>query len=93
MYIIRLDSMCNRRCWESWNARGGHLPESQWNRAARSGWDELAIVKEVNNFYPIVLKVMTLRLLVWMDNGVHTKLTHQELVERLKKGIKAALMI
>ena len=71
----------------------GHLPESQWNRAVRSGWDELTIVKEVNNFYLIVLKVMTLRLPVWMDNGVHTKPTHQELVECLKKGIKAVLMI
>ena len=63
----------------------GRPPERQWNGAVRSGGDGLAIVREVNNVYRIELKVMTLRLPVWMDNGVRTEPTHQELVERLKR--------
>ena len=46
-----------------------------------------AIVRRVNNVYPIRFKVMTPRLEAWMDNGRQTELTHQELAERLEGSV------
>ena len=47
-------------------------------------WDVFAIVRRVNNVYPMEFKVMTPRLAAWMDNGRRTEPTQQELVERLE---------
>ena len=62
-----------------------------------------AIVRRVDEVYPIELKVMTPRLAACMDNGGRTKMAYQELVGRLEgvgmtatakgeKGTKATLI-
>ena len=54
------------------------------------GWGTYLNVREAKHIYPIELKLMTLRLQAWMDNGGRTGLTHQELVRRLKVDIMTA---
>ncbi len=90
----------------------GELEGQGWDICLKDGGMELrgregdvfAIVKKVNNVYPIELKVMTPRLAAWMDNSGCTDPTHQELVECLEvvvmpatakggKGTEAVLMI
>ena len=46
--------------------------------------DVFAIVRRVNNVYPMEFKVITPRLAAWMESGRRAELTRQELVERLE---------
>ena len=87
----------------------GKLEGQGWGTHLKDGGMELRgwkgrspIVREAKHIYPIELKVMTLGLPAWMDNGGCTELTHQELVcmtsqhgryDCYDEGTKAVLMI